>query len=305
MGLFDRFKETLSKTRQSFTSRVGAALRRRKIDDEVYEELEDALLAADVGLETTTRLLTAVQKEARRQGLETADQLLPLLRTAVAEELGQDTQAFHAKEGLTVVLVVGVNGAGKTTTIGKLAHLLRTQGKKVLVAAGDTFRAAAIEQLQVWADRAGVDVVRQSQGSDPAAVIYDALQAAKARGVDVLICDTAGRLQNKSHLMAELEKLHRVIGREVAGAPHEVLLVLDATTGQNALSQAQLFRDAAQVTGIALTKLDSTAKGGVVIAIRRELGIPVKWVATGETISDLQPFSAHEYAEALFADVQG
>ncbi|MCY0877280.1 MAG: signal recognition particle-docking protein FtsY [Firmicutes bacterium] len=303
MGLFDRFKETLSKTRQTFTSRLGAALRRRKIDEDVYEELEDALLSADVGLETTTRLLEAVQKEARRQRLETADQLTPLLREAVVSELGEDACAFALDDGLTVILVVGVNGAGKTTTIGKLAHRFRGQGKKVLVAAGDTFRAAAIEQLQVWADRAGVDVVRQSQGSDPAAVIYDALQAAKARGVQVLLCDTAGRLQNKAHLMAELEKLKRVIAREVPGAPHEVLLVLDATTGQNALSQAQLFRDSAEVTGIALTKLDSTAKGGFVIAIRHELGIPVKWVATGETIEDLQPFSAQEYAQALFADV--
>jgi len=303
MGLLDRFKETLSKTRQTFSSRLGAALRRRKIDADVYEELEDALLSADVGLETTTRLLAAVQREAGRLRLETADELVPLLRAAVTAELGEDAAFAPAPTGLTVILVVGVNGAGKTTTIGKLANRLRLEGKKVLVAAADTFRAAATEQLQVWADRAHVEIIRQSQGSDPAAVIFDALGAAKARAVDVLICDTAGRLQNKSHLMAELEKLFRVIAREVPGAPHEVLLVLDATTGQNALSQAQLFRDVASVSAIALTKLDSTAKGGVVIAIRRELGIPVKWIATGEQIEDLQPFSSQAYAEALFADI--
>jgi len=303
MGIFDRLKESLAKTRETFTARIGATLRRRNIDAEVYEELEEDLLGADVGIDTTTRLLSTVQKEARRQRLQTADELTPVLKEAVVAELsGANEELLKlAPVGLTVVLIVGVNGAGKTTTIGKLAYRLKQEGKKVLVAAGDTFRAAAIEQLAVWCDRAGVEMVRQNQGSDPAAVLFDAVQSAKARGMDILLCDTAGRLQNKSHLMEELQKLHRVLAREVPGAPHEVLLVLDATTGQNGLSQAQLFRDAAHVTGIVLTKLDSTAKGGVVIAIRHELGIPVKWATLGETLTDLQPFTAEAYADALFA----
>lgn len=304
IGIFDRMRESLTKTRQTFSDRLAATLRRRKISEDVYEELEEALLCADVGVDTTVKLLAEVQKEARRQKLETADQLLPVLERAVQGELGEDHPGLAFAPGLTVVLVVGVNGAGKTTTIGKLAHRFRSEGKRVLVAAGDTFRAAAIEQLAVWCDRAGVDLIRQTQGSDPAAVLFDAVRAAKARGVDVLLCDTAGRLQNKAHLMEELQKLHRVLGREADGAPHEVLLVLDATTGQNALSQARLFGDAAGVTGLVLTKLDSTAKGGFVISIRSDLGIPVKWIAVGEGIDDLHPFSSESFAQALFSDVR-
>ena len=303
MGLFERLKEGLAKTRTVFTERVGGALSRRKIDDSVYEELEDALLSADVGVATTQHLLERLAREARRQKLATADQLIPVLRELVSGILEQgDTTQSVAAQGLTVILVVGVNGAGKTTTIGKLAYRLSQEGKRVILAAGDTFRAAAIEQLCVWGERSGAHVVRQSTGSDPAAVIYDAIQAAQARKADVLICDTAGRLQNKAHLMAELEKMVRVIVREIPEAPHETLLVLDATTGQNAITQAKIFKDSARVTGIVLTKLDGTAKGGVVIAIFQELGLPVKWVTVGEHLDDLQPFSASAFSAALFAE---
>jgi fused signal recognition particle receptor len=303
MGLFERLKEGLAKTRTVFTERVGGALSRRKIDDSVYEELEDALLSADVGVTTTQHLLERLAREARRQKLTTADQLIPVLRELVSGILEQgDTTQSVAAQGLTVILVVGVNGAGKTTTIGKMAYRLSQEGKRVILAAGDTFRAAAIEQLCVWGERSGAHVVRQSTGSDPAAVIYDAIQAAQARKADVLICDTAGRLQNKAHLMAELEKMVRVIVREIPEAPHETLLVLDATTGQNAITQAKIFKDSARVTGIVLTKLDGTAKGGVVIAIFQELGLPVKWVTVGEQLDDLQPFSASAFSSALFAE---
>ena len=286
-------------------------LRRRRIDEDVFEELEDALLSADVGLDTTGFLLDRLTKEARREKLETADQLIPVLRREIHAIVAARTDSvksvsdsmtslYYDQNGLTVVLVVGVNGVGKTTTIGKLAYALKQEGKRVMVAAGDTFRAAAIEQLSVWADRAGVDIIKQTTGSDAAAVIFDAIEAAKARRADVLLCDTAGRLQNKAHLMDELEKIYRVIAREVPGAPHETLLVLDATTGQNAIIQAKLFQDVAKVTGIVLTKLDGTAKGGVVIAIGKELKIPVKWVGLGERLEDLQPFSADDFATALF-----
>ncbi len=303
MGIFDRLKEGLAKTRTAFTERVGGVLSRRRIDDSVYEELEDALLSADVGVATTQYLLERLAQEARRQKLATADQLIPVLQRLVNEILDQgDTALQLAPQGLTVILVVGVNGAGKTTTIGKLANRFRQEGKRVILAAGDTFRAAAIEQLCVWGERSGALVVKQNTGSDPAAVIYDAIAAAQARKADVLICDTAGRLQNKAHLMAELEKMHRVIVREIPGAPHETLLVLDATTGQNAIAQAKLFKDSAHVTGIVLTKLDGTAKGGVVIAIFKELGLPVKWVTVGEQLGDIQPFSATAFSAALFAE---
>ncbi len=311
LGLFDKLKLGLAKTRRAFSDRVEMVLRRRRIDEDVFEELEDALLSADVGLDTTGFLLDRLTKEARREKLETADQLIPVLRREIHAIVAARTDSvksvsdsmtslYYDQNGLTVVLVVGVNGVGKTTTIGKLAYALKQEGKRVMVAAGDTFRAAAIEQLSVWADRAGVDIIKQTTGSDAAAVIFDAIEAAKARRADVLLCDTAGRLQNKAHLMDELEKIYRVIAREVPGAPHETLLVLDATTGQNAIIQAKLFQDVAKVTGIVLTKLDGTAKGGVVIAIGKELKIPVKWVGLGERLEDLQPFSADDFATALF-----
>ncbi len=302
MGIFDRLKASLTKTRQAFTERVETILHRRRIDEELFDELEETLLAADIGFETTQFLLNRMQKEARRKKLETADQLVPVLQEAILEILGEDPEPLtFAIPGPTVVLFVGVNGVGKTTTIGKLAKKWSDEGKKVVLAAGDTFRAAAIEQLVIWGERASVDVIRQTTGSDPAAVIFDAINAAKARKADILLCDTAGRLQNKANLMEELEKVYRIIARELPGAPHEVLLVLDATTGQNAITQAKLFSDVAKVTGIVLTKLDGTAKGGVVIGIKQALRIPVKWIGLGESIDDLQPFSAAGYAQALFS----
>ncbi len=304
MGFFQRLKSGLAKTRQAFTDRIRDVLGRRKIDDDVYEDLEDILLGADLGVSTTEELLNALVKEAKRRKLETADQLIPVLRDLILEIFKENNiEVPAAPRGLQVLLVVGVNGVGKTTTIGKLAHHYLSTGKKVLLAAGDTFRAAAIEQLAVWGERAGVDVIRQNQGADAAAVIFDGIQAAKARSADLLICDTAGRLQNKAHLMEELQKIHRIIKREVPDGNHEVLLVLDATTGQNAIVQAKVFNEVAELTGIVLTKLDGTAKGGVVIAIQQELKIPIQWVGVGEGMDDLQPFSAQEFVEALFEKV--
>ncbi len=244
-----------------------------------------------------------MRAEVRKRKIENAAELQPVLSEKLVGLLkgDEDRSLRMASEGLTVILFVGVNGVGKTTTIGKMAHRFKSEGKKVLLAAGDTFRAGAIEQLETWGQRAGVDVIKQSAGSDPAAVMFDAVQAAKARGADILLCDTAGRLQNKVNLMEELNKIYRVLGREVPGAPHEVLLVLDATTGQNALNQAKTFGDKTGLTGLVLTKLDGTAKGGIVIAIRQELDIPVKFVGLGEKMDDLQPFDSEQFVHALFA----
>ena len=304
MSFFQRLKSGLAKTRQAFTDRMRDVLGRRKIDDGVYEDLEEVLLAADLGVATTEHLLDQLKKEAKRRKLETADELIPLLRELILDSLAADSpQAQTPSRGLRIILVVGVNGVGKTTTIGKLARQYQSEGKKVMLAAGDTFRAAAIEQLAVWGERAGVEVIRQNQGADAAAVIYDGIQAARARGADILICDTAGRLQNKAHLMEELGKIHRIIKREAPESQHEVLLVLDATTGQNAIVQAKLFNEAAELSGIVLTKLDGTAKGGVVVAIHQELRVPIQWVGVGEGIGDLQRFSAVDFVEALFEQV--
>ncbi len=303
--MFQRLKSGLVKTRQAFTERMRDVLGHRRIDEEVYEDLEDILLGADLGVTTTEALLKLLIKEAKRKKLETADQLIPLLRELILQTftIANDSEPSQPAfaHGLQVILVVGVNGVGKTTTIGKLANHYKSSGKKVLIAAGDTFRAAAIEQLAVWGERSGVEVIRQSQGADAAAVIFDGIQAAKARDADLLICDTAGRLQNKAHLMEELEKINRIIHREVPDGDHEVLLVLDATTGQNAIVQAKMFNEAAKLSGIVLTKLDGTAKGGVVIAIYQELKIPIQWVGVGERIDDLQPFAANDFVEALFS----
>ncbi|MCY0870223.1 MAG: signal recognition particle-docking protein FtsY [Firmicutes bacterium] len=303
MGLFDKLRATLSKTRTSLTGQLaGIFTGRRRIDDELYAELEEALLTADVGVSATEWLLAGLAKEARRRKLETAEDLWPVLQELVEQVLMDTVTPASAASGdpPIVVLFVGVNGAGKTTAIGKMAHRLGSQGKRVLCAAGDTYRAAAREQLEVWARRAQADFIGRP-GTDAAAVMFDAMTAAKARGVDVVLCDTAGRLQNKKGLMDELNKVYRVIGREMPGAPHEVLLVLDATVGQNAVAQAKQFKEAAQVTGIVLTKLDGSAKGGVVLAVAREVGIPVKWVGTGEGPDDLEPFDASEFARALFS----
>lgn len=302
-----KFKDGLAKTRNQFTSKVNDLVAKyRKVDEEFFEELEDVLLQADVGFETVMELMDALRYEVQRKNIKDTTGIQSVISEKLVEiyESGEETsnKLIIQEDGLTVILFVGVNGVGKTTTIGKLAHRLKSEGKTVMLAAGDTFRAGAIEQLQVWGDRVGVDVVKQSEGSDPAAVMYDAVRSAKHRGVDVLICDTAGRLQNKVNLMKELEKVHRVISREIPGAPHEVLLALDATTGQNALIQAQTFKEATNVTGIVLTKLDGTAKGGIVLAIRNKLHIPVKFVGLGEKLDDLQPFDTEKYVYGLFAE---
>lgn len=299
------FKEGLSKTRTAFVERVEELItRRKKIDEDFYEELEEILIGADVGVNTVMKLIDDLRAEVKKRKIENAAELQPVLSEKLIELLKGDDHAElrMAPEGqITVILFVGVNGVGKTTTIGKLAHRFKSEGKNVLLAAGDTFRAGAIEQLEVWGQRVGVDVIKQSSGADPAAVMFDAVQAAKQRKVDVLLCDTAGRLQNKTNLMEELNKIFRVIQREIPEAPHEVLLVLDATTGQNALSQAKLFGEKSGVTGLVLTKLDGTAKGGIVIAIRNELNLPVKLVGLGEKMGDLQTFDSEQFVHALFA----
>lgn len=307
-SITQKFKAGLEKTRNSFTSKVNDLVARyRKVDEDFFEELEELLLQADVGFETVMDLMDKLRYEVQRQNIKDTNGIQAIISEKLVEiyESGEDnlTDLNMQQNGdLTVILFVGVNGVGKTTTIGKLAHRLKSEGKTVMLAAGDTFRAGAIDQLQVWGERVGVEVIAQSEGSDPAAVMYDAVRAAKNRGVDVLICDTAGRLQNKVNLMNELEKVHRVISREIPNAPHEVLLALDATTGQNALVQAQMFKEATNVTGIVLTKLDGTAKGGIVLAIRNKLHIPVKFVGLGEKMDDLQPFDAERYVYGLFAE---
>ena len=307
-SITQKFKAGLAKTRDSFTSKVNDLVARyRKVDEDFFEELEDLLLQADVGFETVMELMDKLRFEVQRKNIKDTEGIQTLISEKLVEiyEAGEEnlTELNMQPTGeLTVILFVGVNGVGKTTTIGKLAHRLKSEGKSVLLAAGDTFRAGAIDQLQVWGDRVGCEVIKQSEGSDPAAVMYDAIRAAKNRGADVLICDTAGRLQNKVNLMNELEKVHRVISREVPDAPHEVLLALDATTGQNALVQAQMFKEVTNVTGIVLTKLDGTAKGGIVLAIRNKLQIPVKFVGLGEKMDDLQPFDAERYVYGLFAE---
>jgi fused signal recognition particle receptor len=307
----EKFKQGLSKTRDSFAGRVNDLIARyRKVDEEFFEELEEILISADVGVTTVMDLIDELKMEVKRRNIQNPQEMQEVISEKLVEiyrgddeDYGKSAALNIQKDGLTVILFVGVNGVGKTTTIGKLAHKLKTEGNTVMLAAGDTFRAGAIEQLEVWGERVGAEVIKQSAGSDPAAVVYDAIQAAKARGVDVLLCDTAGRLQNKVNLMKELEKVKRVIEREVPGAPHEVLLVLDATTGQNAMSQAKIFKEATNVTGIVLTKLDGTAKGGIVLAIRNELHIPVKFVGLGEKMDDLQPFDPEKYVYGLFADL--
>ena len=299
----NKFKEGLTKTRSAFEKVGDLILRSKKIDEAFYEELEEILIGADVGVNTVMELIDELRTEVRKRKIENAAELQPILSEKLVDMLkGQEDPSLRmAESGITVILFVGVNGVGKTTTIGKLAHRFKSQGKKVLLAAGDTFRAGAIEQLEVWGERTGVDVIKQASGSDPAAVMFDAVQAVKQRGVDVLLCDTAGRLQNKNNLMEELNKIFRVIQREIPGAPHEVLLVLDATTGQNALSQAKLFGEKSGVTGLVLTKLDGTAKGGIVIAIRNELNLPVKLVGLGEKMDDLEEFDSEQFVHALFA----
>ncbi|WP_214776822.1 MULTISPECIES: signal recognition particle-docking protein FtsY [unclassified Exiguobacterium] len=301
-----KFTEGLTKTRDGFASAVNDLVYRfREVDEDFFDELEDLLIQADVGVTTTMDLVEDLKEEVKRRNLKDPVAVRDALVEVVAKRLQEDEsdRELNMQDGLTVILFVGVNGVGKTTTIGKLAHQLKSEGRSVMLAAGDTFRAGAIEQLQVWGERVGVPVIRQTEGSDPAAVVFDAVQAAKSRNMDVLICDTAGRLQNKVNLMKELEKVKRVIEREVPNGPHEVLLALDATTGQNAMVQAKAFKEATNVSGIVLTKLDGTAKGGIVLAIRNELDIPVKYVGLGEKIDDLQEFDPEQFVLGLFGDV--
>lgn len=303
----EKFRDGLSKTRLSFSEKVNNLVKRyRKIDEDFFEELEDILIESDVGVTTVMDLVEKLKDEARTRNLKDSDELKDVIVEVLSGFLTknkEETKLNLSADGLTVILMVGVNGAGKTTTIGKLAGRLKSEGRSVLLAAADTFRAGAIDQLQVWGDRAGVDVIKHQEGSDPASVVFDAVKAAKSRHADVLLCDTAGRLQNKANLMKELEKIKRVIARECPGAPQEVLLVLDATTGQNAMNQAKIFRQASDVTGIVLTKLDGTARGGIVLAIRHELDIPVKLVGLGEKMNDLQTFDADAFIYGLFAEM--
>lgn len=299
-GLFEKLKNGLKKTKEGFMSKVELLMNSfTKIDEDFFDELEETLILSDIGAETSMEICDRLRAAVKRTGATDPADVKQLLRDIIAEMLtGENELKLDTKP--SVVMVIGVNGAGKTTTIGKLAANLKAQGKKVLVAAADTFRAAAIDQLNVWTDRAGVDIIKHNEGSDPAAVVFDALTAAKARGADVVLCDTAGRLHNKKNLMEELKKIARVIDREVPDACVETLLVLDATTGQNAVNQAKLFSESAEITGIVLTKLDGTAKGGIIIPIKNELGIPVKLVGVGEKIDDLQPFIPADYVQALF-----
>lgn len=304
-----KYKDGMQKTRNSFSSKINDLIARyRRVDEDFFDELEEVLITADVGVMTVMDLIDQLKMEVKRQNIKDTEEV----RDVISEKLvdiyydgdEEEVGLMNLQEDdLTVILVVGVNGVGKTTSIGKIANRLKDEGKHVVLAAGDTFRAGAIEQLEVWGERTGVEVIKQSAGSDPAAVIFDGIKAAKARNADVLICDTAGRLQNKVNLMNELAKVNRIIEREVPNGPHEVLLVLDATTGQNALSQAKTFSEATDVSGIVLTKLDGTAKGGIVLAIRNELKIPVKFVGLGEQVDDLQEFDADAFVYGLFADL--
>ena len=304
MGFFNKIARGLKKTRDSMMGKVDALLNSfTKIDEDFFEELEEDLIMADVGAVTAARICDRLRKKVKEEGLASPDQVRSGLKQIISQML-EGPSELDLSTKPSVILVIGVNGVGKTTTIGKLANNLRQQGKKVLLAAADTFRAAAIDQLQIWADRAQVDLVRHEEGSDPAAVVFDAINAGTARGCDVVICDTAGRLHNKKNLMDELSKIARVIEREAPGCAKEVLLVLDATTGQNALNQAKLFREAAGLTGLVLTKLDGTARGGVVIGIREELDIPIKYIGVGEQIDDLRPFDPVEFANALFQNTE-
>ena len=300
MGFFGRLAEGLKKTRESMARKVDAIVNSfTKIDEELFEELEETLIMSDVGVATSAEICRRLRAAVKQRGVTDAAEVRELIKEIIADMLaGGEALSISTKP--SIVLVIGVNGVGKTTTIGKLAASLKAQGKQVLLGAADTFRAAAIDQLQVWADRAGVEMVRQSEGADPAAVVFDAITAGRARGVHVIICDTAGRLHNKKNLMDELSKISRVIQREAPGCDVEVLLVLDATTGQNALNQARQFKEAAGITGIILTKLDGTARGGVVIGIRQELEVPIKYIGVGEQVDDLRPFNAADFVDALF-----
>ena len=300
MGFFSKIKEGLKKTRDSIVGKIDSALKSfTKIDEELFEELEELLVMGDVGVATAQKMCDELRVRVKKQGITDPSQITGLL-CEITEEMLSGGQVLDISTSPSVILVIGVNGVGKTTTIGKLANSFVKDGKKVTLAAADTFRAAAIDQLDIWAERSGADIVKQNEGSDPAAVVFDAISSAKAKHSDIIICDTAGRLHNKKHLMDELAKINRIIDRELPDAAKEVLLVLDATTGQNAVVQAAEFSKATGITGIVLTKLDGTAKGGVVLAIKDGLQIPVKYIGVGEQVDDLQPFSPSDFAKALF-----
>lgn len=300
MNIFSKIAAGLKKTKDSMMGKLEALMNSfTKIDEDFFEELEELLITCDIGVETSLEICGELRKKVKEKGLTETSQLMDELKDIITEMLGED-KGLDISSKPAVILVIGVNGAGKTTTIGKLAARYKNEGKNVLVAAADTFRAAAIDQLQVWTERAGVDIVKHAEGSDPAAVVFDAVTAAKARDVDVLICDTAGRLHNKKNLMDELKKISRIVHQQAEGCSLETLLVLDSTTGQNAVNQAKLFSETADITGIVLTKLDGTAKGGIIISIHRELGIPVKLVGVGEKLDDLQDFHARDFVDALF-----
>ena len=302
MGFFSKIAEGLKKTKDSLMGKIDQVLTSfGKVDEELFEELEETLIMADVGTVTATRICEELRKRVKAGAVTDVNEVRSLLKEIIAEMLSGDSE-LNLSTQPAIILVIGVNGVGKTTTIGKMANNLRQDGKKVLLAAADTFRAAAIEQLEIWADRAQVDLIKHGEGSDPAAVVFDAVNAGKARGADVIICDTAGRLHNKKNLMNELAMISRVIDKEAPGCARETLLVLDATTGQNALNQAKLFKEAAGLDGIILTKLDGTARGGVVIGIKEELNIPIKYIGVGEQIDDLRPFNSKEFVDALFGE---
>ncbi|MBQ6614567.1 MAG: signal recognition particle-docking protein FtsY [Clostridia bacterium] len=300
MGFFDKLKAGLSKTKDAFVSKVDNLFKSfMKVDEELFEELEELLICSDIGVSTTEEILDNLRDRVKEGRMTEGEEVKNALKEILAEMIGEGTP-LSLETTPSVLLVIGVNGVGKTTSIGKIAAKLKADGKKVVVAAADTFRAAAIDQLEVWCDRAQVDLIRQSEGSDPAAVVFDAVSAAKSRNADVLIVDTAGRLHNKKNLMDELAKIDRVISRELPGASRETLLVLDATTGQNAILQAKEFKNAANITGLVLTKLDGTAKGGCVFSIKGELDVPVKFIGVGEKIDDMQPFNADDFVKAMF-----
>ena len=301
MGFFDKLKAGLSKTKEKFADKIDELLHgAKKIDDELLEELEETLIVSDVGTKTTEKLIADLRKKIRKAEIETADDVKKFLSNQIREILiSEEGEQIEVKPP-KVILMIGVNGAGKTTTIGKLSAYYKNLGKKVMLAAADTFRAGAVDQLEVWAERTGAEILKREEGTNPSSVALSAARAAVEKNFDILIVDTAGRLQNKNNLMEELKKINRIIGKGISGAPHEVLLVLDATTGQNALRQAEIFSKTAEVTGIVLTKLDGTAKGGMIIGIKEELNIPVKWIGVGEGLEDLRPFNAKDFADALF-----
>ena len=300
MGFFDKLKQGLSKTKQSFDEKINNVFKSfRKVDEELLEELEEALIMSDVGVETSTKIIANLRDKIKKQNLKEADEVKQALREEIQNIFDEIDNTLHLDTTPSIILVVGVNGVGKTTSIGKIANRLKQDGKKVVIAAADTFRAAAVEQLEIWANRAGCQIVKKEEGADPASVVYDAIKKTREENADVLICDTAGRLHNKKYLMDELEKIKRVIDKELPDASKEILLVLDATTGQNAILQVQAFKETVDITGLVLTKLDGTAKGGVVIGITNENHMPVKFIGVGEQIDDMEVFNSKDFVKAI------